>query len=134
MLASSLACDSGRKSPAGFRLPEGNIEAGKAAFVALKCNACHEVTDMDFPDPVADPPVPVRLGGETPYLRTDGELVTSMIYPSHKLAYGHPRELIESGGESRMADYREVMTVQQLADMVAFLQSTYTVVPPRPIH
>lgn len=118
----------------GFRLPEGDAERGKAAVLELKCHACHEISVVGFPEPVADPPVPVRLGGETAYVRTDGQFVSSIVNPSHQLAYGFREELVESGGESRMANYNEVMTVEQLIDMVAFLQSIYEVKPPPPMH
>lgn len=134
ILASALACDSGRKAATGFRLPEGDVERGKAAMLDLKCHACHEVVGSGFPEPIADPPVPVRLGGETPYVRTDGQFVSSIVNPSHQLSYGFQKELVESGDESRMADYNEVMTVEQLIDMVAYLQSIYEVKPPPPMH
>lgn len=49
MLASISACDSGRKSAVGFRLPEGDAERGKAAVLELKCHACHEISVVGFP-------------------------------------------------------------------------------------
>ena len=130
VLASSLACESGRRSSSGFRLPEGDVERGRAAVLELKCHACHDVAGADFPEPVADPPVPVPLGGERPFAPTDGQFVTAIINPSHSLAYGYVRELVESGGESRMANYNEIMAVEQLVDIVAFLHSIYGVTPP----
>ena len=131
MLASSLACDSGRRSSSGFRLPEGgDVERGRAAVLELKCHACHDVVGADFPEPVADPPVPVPLGGERPFVPTDGQFVTAIINPAHSLAYGYLREMVERGGESRMANYNEIMTVEQLVDIVAFLHSIYVVTPP----
>ena len=126
-------CAPPEKSAAGFRLPDGDVEAGKKAFVELKCNACHRVEGMDFGEPVADPPVPVTLGGPTPYVKSDGELVTSIINPSHRLARGFPKEEITSGSGSRMADYSDVMTVRQLIDLVAFLHTVYEVVPATPM-
>ncbi len=130
LLVGSVACESERRSPAGFRLPEGDLERGRTAILALKCHACHEFVGGGFPEPVVDPPVPVRLGGQTPFVKTDGQLVTSIINPSHNLTYGHLEGLTQTGGESRMADYTEIMTVEQLVDIVAFLQSAYEVVPP----
>src|SRR3989304_4554260 len=118
------------KSPSGFRLPEGDAQAGQAAFLELQCTACHQVRGMDLPGPVADPTVPVALGGTVDYQPTDGRFVTSIINPSHKLAPGYPKELIKSGGISRMPDYSDVMTVRQLVDLVAFLHSRYKFVPP----
>ncbi len=127
LLGAVTACNSGRHSPAGFRLPEdGDIERGKAAFVALGCGGCHEVSGVDLPRPTAQPPVMVTLGGEKAREMPDGYLVTSIIYPSYKLA-PYPKDLITVGGKSRMPDYTEKMTVRQLTDVVAFLQSHYTV-------
>ncbi len=50
-----IACDSGPRSPVGFLLPGGNIEAGKAAFLELQCNSCHTVDGVDLPSPVVIP-------------------------------------------------------------------------------
>ncbi len=126
LLGTTVACDS-RHSSAGFRLPpDGDVERGKAAFVALGCNGCHEVSGVDLPKPTAQPPVPVVLGGEIDRIMGDGYLVTSIIYPSYKLA-GYPRDQIASGNESRMPHYADKLSVRQLTDIVAFLQSRYTV-------
>ncbi len=128
-----IACDSGPRSPVGFLLPEGDVEQGKAAFVELQCNSCHTVDGVDLPSPVVipSPSASVVLGGHVFEIRTDGYLVTSIIHPSHKLARGLAKEQVTtSTGESKMPDYSEIMTVQQLIDMVAFFQSRYTVVPP----
>ncbi len=128
-----IACDSGPRSPVGFLLPGGDIEQGKAAFVELQCNGCHTVDGVDLPSPVVipSPSASVVLGGHVFEIRTDGYLVTSIINPSHKLARGlNKGQITTSTGESKMPDYSEIMTVQQLIDLVAFLQSRYTVVPP----
>jgi hypothetical protein len=75
--------------------------------------------------------VGVVLGGEVFEIRTDGYLVTSIINPSHELASGYPKERVTTpSGESRMPDFSDVMTVREVIDLVAFLQSRYTVVSP----
>ncbi len=128
-----IACDSGPRSPVGFLLPGGDIEEGKAAFVELQCNSCHAVDGVDLPSPVVipSPSASVVLGGQVFEIRTDGYLVTSIIHPSHKLARGLNKEKITTTtGESRMPGYSDIMTVRQLIDLVGFLQSRYTVVPP----
>lgn len=119
-----------RHSPAGFRLPEGNVARGQQAFLDLKCNACHRVSGLDLPAPTVEPPVPVVLGGEIPHVRTDGDLVTSIINPSHSIVPGFREGELEQEGRSRMLDYRNRMTVGQLVDLVAFLQSRYKVIRP----
>ncbi len=67
----------------------------------------------------------VRLGGEVSRIGTYGELVTSIINPSHRLAKGHATEDISDEGKSLMTNYNDVLTVQQLIDLTAFLQSRY---------
>jgi mono/diheme cytochrome c family protein len=128
----TLACGEERKSSAGFRLPEGDPRRGEAVFVALKCNGCHQVTGTHLPSPVADPPVPVALGGDTFTPRTDGELVAAIVHPSHSLAGGYRPQEVASGGLSRMGDFSESMTVRDLIDVVAFLHTRYVVRPPPP--
>lgn len=123
----ALGCESGSHSSSGFRLPsDGNIERGKAAFVALRCAACHEVAGGDLPQPTIQPPVPVVLGGLRNAPMPDGYLVTSIINPSYRLAR-YPKNEITLNGQSRMPHYADQMTVRQLTDVVAFLQSRYGV-------
>lgn len=133
MLLAGPSCSSGRHSPVGFRLPEnGDVARGRVAFAELGCNGCHRVVGEDFPAPTVDPPVPVALGGTVHAVRTDGYLVTSMINPSHKLA-GYPKDRVSTEGRSRMPAETQDMTVRQLVDLVAYLQSRYKVVPAHPM-
>ena len=127
LLGAAVGCDSGRHTTAGFHLPEGNVEQGKMAFVALGCNSCHEVTGVDLPKPTVQPAVPVVLGGEVPEKLSDAYLVTSMIDPSYQLAPVYPKDQITAGGQSRMPHYADKMTARQLIDVTAFLQSNYTI-------
>jgi sulfur-oxidizing protein SoxX len=126
------ACVPGQRSASGFRLPEGDPHRGEAAFVAQRCHSCHEVAGAHLPPPVANPPVPVVLGGETTRIRTGGELVTAIVYPFRALAVGYPREAVASGRLSRMGNFNDSLSVQELVDVVAFLQAHYVVVNPPP--
>jgi hypothetical protein len=65
-------------------------------------------------------------------VKTYGDLVTSIINPSHKLAPGYRPDDVTEGGRSLMerAYLNEVMTVQELIDLVAYLQPLYEVRPP----
>jgi sulfur-oxidizing protein SoxX len=126
-LAGLAACSP--ESPFGFRLPNGDAAAGRQAFVDLRCYACHEVAGV----PIADIEriAHVGLGGKTTYVKTYGELVTSIINPSHKIAPPNRESAVPEGQSlMRYAYLNETMTVQQLVDLVAFLQPTYQVVPP----
>ncbi len=116
LLAAGVACDSGRHAARGFRLPDGDIERGKVAFVSLGCTSCHEVSGVDLPHPAAKPLVPVVLGGHVDKEVTDGYLVTSIIYPSYRNAVAT---------KPRMPSCADRMTVEQMTDVVAFLQSRY---------
>jgi len=127
----TTACVNPRSS-AGFRLPDGDVERGKTAFLELKCYTCHTVSGVDIGVRGKEYAYlrSVVLGGETRRVRTYGELVTSIINPSHSLAPGYPKELITKGGQSAMTNFNDALTVHQLIDLVAFLQSRYQLVPP----
>ena len=100
-------------------LPEGQPEAGREAFVSLGCTSCHTVAwDEDLPAPVPPSPGP-ELGLDVAKLGPGG-LATSVVAPSHRIA---DRYRSPTGGDiSRMTDYSGVMTVRQLADIVAYLE------------
>jgi mono/diheme cytochrome c family protein len=134
LLASLIAlsgCDQGaRMSSKGFRLPDGDAQAGREAFLYMQCHQCHTIEGMELPEiPGQDPPY-VELGGKVSLVKTYGELITAIINPSHKLARGYADEVVAQDGESKMYIYNEHMTVQELIDIVMFLQPQYEVVPP----
>ena len=56
--------------------------------------------------------------------------MTAIINPSHKLADGYARELVAEDDESKMYVYNGYMTVQELIDIVMFLQPYYEVIVP----
>lgn len=124
------ACDRDPMSEKGFRLPDGDPLAGQKVFLYMQCNQCHTIAGLDLPSvPLADPPY-VELGGPVTKVKTYGELVTAIINPSHKLADGYAEELVSDDGESKMYVYNGYMTVQELIDLVMFLQPHYDVVVP----
>lgn len=117
----------GPKSGRGFTLPEGDTERGQTAFVALKCHSCHSVSGVKLPPAEMGEKEIVALGGKTPRIQTYGELVTSIINPSHKIAKGFAEEPTEPSEKpkSKMVNNNDAMTVSQLIDLVKFLQSHY---------
>ncbi len=121
------ACFSSPKSGHGFRLPDGDPDKGREAFVALKCYTCHQV------DGVSQLPQPLKfnltLGGETTRVKTYGELVTAIINPSHVVAKKYLTEL-PVNKESPMPKFNHEMTVEQMIDLVAFLQPRYKLIVP----
>jgi hypothetical protein len=123
------ACDS--RSSAGFRLPDGDVERGRVAFAELACDSCHHIEGLE-PGYVPPGAANVTLGGKTTWVKTYGELVTAIVNPSHRITGRYPAGEVAIEGESLMAlvYLNDVMTVRQLIDLVAYLQSTYEVVPP----
>ncbi|WP_084427574.1 c-type cytochrome [Roseimaritima ulvae] len=133
-------CMSDPKSGEGFSLPDGNAEQGRATFTRLQCQACHTVSGVEFEEAAGDAADQmIALGGETTRVRTYGDLVTSIINPSHRFATGYEDEQIKAGEESRMPIYNDKLTVTELTDLVAFLQQhyelkTYPITPYTPYY
>ena len=128
-LAMMFGCATPPKSGKGFTLPPGDPQAGEANFVSFYCNACHKVEGIDqWSDEGQSPELSVVLGGEVTRIETYDELVTSIINPSHRLAKGYPVDEVSFAGESKMVNYNDVMTVTELTDLVAFLQSKYRLI------
>lgn len=124
-------CNHDRTSGAGFRLPDGDANKGREAFLYMQCTECHTIAGTELPhNPLAKTPY-FELGGEVTQVKTYGQLVTSIINPSHKLASGYAAEVVSTDGKSNMYVYNRHMTVQELIDLVAFLQPHYKVVPPK---
>lgn len=126
LLGCSLAgCALWRADAGGVVWPPGDPERGRAAFVALRCYYCHRVEGAELPSPLAQPPVPVTLGDRTRPAPSRERLVRGIIAPSHEFAPGYKEELIRDGKLSRMGDYSDVLTVRQVSDLVAFLESLH---------
>lgn len=121
-----VACAVEPTSARGFRLPGGDVEAGKEAFARYGCVGCHSVEGTEFDADPVDGGVQHRIGGKVHRIRNYGELLTAVVNPSHDLAPAYRKEVGDRDADSPMPDYNDTMTVQDLIDLVAFLQSTYT--------
>lgn len=115
----------------GFAMPPGDAEAGQRTFVRLQCQQCHTVAGVELPadNTMRDGPTVIRLGGNVPTIKTQGDLVTSIINPSHKII-GWKEDVTGPDGESIMTVYNNVMTVTELINLVEFLQAHYEFMPP----
>jgi mono/diheme cytochrome c family protein len=111
-------------SPHGFRLPEGNAAAGRVVFADFGCGDCHRVEGEAFAAPHAAA-LPIVLGGQVALVPTAGQLTTDITCPSARLTGRYPREVVAVGSRSKMPEFARRMTVQQVADLVAFLQPRY---------
>lgn len=118
----------------GISLPVGTAERGREAFIGLECHACHRIEGKDLPGYSGAVVPAIALGGHTPQIESYGDIVTSIINPSHRLARSYRTGGWSGGRESPMAAryLNEVMTVQQLVDLVAFLSEEYEDVPAPP--
>ena len=105
-------------------LPKGEPRAGRQAFLDLKCTVCHRVTqDPEFPAPVSrsrGPDLDHTLG-----LRPASDVAAAIIVPSHSMSLKTGDEIKTrlEGVLSPMGDFSRIMTVRQLADLLAYLQS-----------
>lgn len=126
---SVVACDYSPKSSQGFRLPDGDIEAGRAVYVKMQCASCHAIEGREVLREGIEPEMTVPLGGMTTMVDTYGQLVTSVINPSHKIARTYRKADVSDDGVSKMRNYNDVMTVTELIDLVAFVQDQYEEFP-----
>ena len=128
LTALTLASAGCEQQSKGFALPPGDYDRGKASFVDLGCPACHSIEGVVSKlEAGGDPVIEVVLGGPVTRVKTYGDLVTSIINPSHKLSRGDTPVTVNDDGSSKMPYYNDVMTVQELVDVTTFLQGTYSV-------
>ena len=106
------------EAPVEVFLPLGDAARGRETFTELQCNVCHYV-DESIPRPVSTRPGPDF--GPQMANRTRDQLAQSIITPSEHNSERNQDFL--DGDISRMGDFTNVMTVRQLMDLVAFLQS-----------
>lgn len=120
-----------------FPITDQSVERGEQAFVELKCIRCHTVRDYPLPSFSGAQPVQVELGGVILNAKTRADIATSIINPNLRLSERYLAQLsheerrrIEASKlpESPMHDMTETMTVSQLIDLIAFLDSRYSTV------
>jgi len=120
------ACSTSRDQAKGFRLARpGDISRGRAAFLEFECNRCHEVAGANLPRPAVQR---VLLGGSVIHQPSDGYLVTAIINPSFHAAQ-YPADSRSPASSASMPYYADRMTVQQLTDIVCYLQTRYALTP-----
>ena len=135
---SLVGCDAQPNTGKGFSLPKGDPSLGKTTFIELGCNSCHSIANIEQL-PQNDKSLPtVKLGGSVDTIKTYGELVTSIINPSHKIIRRKPYNqgtVITEDGSSTMQVYNDIMTVTQLVNLVTFLEDNYEIaVYPRTVY
>ncbi len=120
LLLPLIAVAGGAPDMVSLKLPKGDPDAGREAFVALSCCACHRVAgEHGMPEPVSANPGPTlgRYHGR----QAPSRLAMSIFAPSHEISVTlrGPRE----DDLSPMPDFSEFMTVRQFMDLVAYVSS-----------
>jgi L-cysteine S-thiosulfotransferase len=113
----------------GFPVDQGDVDAGRAAFVDHQCHACHSVAGVDLPPLAGAPETMLELGGEMSLAMSYDALVTAIINPDHSISERYREQEVRTV-EIPLASPMPLpaidnMTVRQLIDIVAFLDSRY---------
>ncbi|MFT5084948.1 MAG: sulfur-oxidizing protein SoxX [Lentisphaeria bacterium] len=123
-------CYSGPDSSRGFSLPKGDTDRGKMVFLEYECLVCHSIADTENHGINKELSKIILLGGEVTQIKTYGELATLIINPSHKIAKGYAAYQVTTEDDvSHMRNHNDLMTITGLIDLVAYLQSCYTLKP-----
>jgi len=116
----------------GFPIEQGVIEDGRQAFIDHRCHQCHSVAGVRLPALAGASPPVLELGGEIIAVKSYAELMTSIINPNHAISERYREQLrldavvpLDSPMPTPSIDN---MTVRQLIDLVAFLDSRYTLI------
>jgi len=120
----------GHGTPPGWKFswPAGNPVTGREVFVKLECYACHEVKGETFPAPE-----PAKVGPELSFMAS--------LHPPEYFAEAivNPNAVVEEGkgyrapdGKSKMPSYNDLVTVQEVIDLVAYLRNVKGEAPASP--
>ena len=130
VVAAGCAYDPNYRPDFRFPIEQGDIDEGRQAFIDLQCHQCHTVAGVRLPVFPVDFPFHLELGGEIIGVKSNAELLTSIINPQHVISERYREQLRLQAVvplESPMPRI-ENMTVGQLIDLVAFLNSRYVLI------
>jgi hypothetical protein len=100
-----------------FSFPEGSQETGKQLFIKMECYACHTIK-LPKESLAARPG---NIGPElTGYSVLPKEYLASSIIKAHPVVAAPGYTVKE--GKAAMGNYNHFLTVQELIDLVAFLE------------
>lgn len=104
-----------------FSLQGGDPEAGREAFVRMKCGTCHAVPGAGIAVGEGHGSVGPELTADYANLQRE-YLAESIMNPNRFVAHeGFETAYTAPDGSSRMGDYSHAMTVRELVDIVEFL-------------
>lgn len=100
-----------------FRLPGGDARRGREVFARLECFRCHRLRGESHPPPSGAGPELTGIGGHHPA----GYIVESILNPNAVIVEGPG--YTGPDGLSTMPNYRDVLSVADLLDLVAYLET-----------
>jgi sulfur-oxidizing protein SoxX len=116
----------------GFPVAEGNVDAGRQAFIDHQCHACHSVAGVSLPALAGAASPVLQLGGATSVAMSYDALVTAIINPDHSISEVYREQQLRTVDVPLASPMPlpaiDNMTVRQLIDLVAFLDSRYALI------
>ena len=113
----------------GFPAEGGDVAAGRQAFIDHHCHECHTIAGEQLPQLAGMTWPMLQLGGPTTVVRSYADLTTSIINPNHAISERYEDQLVLRAEVPLNSPMRspnlDTMTVSQLIDIVAFLDSKY---------
>jgi mono/diheme cytochrome c family protein len=125
-------CAAAEAAPPSIPLPEGNPKRGRTVFRRARCATCHVVTGSSFSSGLDEPLMQIRLGGPDADRLDDTALATEIILPSHRVTVQGVSGHWSVAADSPMPSFARALSVQDVADLVAFLRPIYDMRPDRP--
>ncbi len=113
---------------APFRFLGGDPDRGEMVFSQLVCVQCHSVKGSEAKQP-ADARLELQLGDEMRFVKRYEDLITAITNPRHVMTERYRALLQQTPGaedvEPFMPKLTESMTIQQLIDLVEYLDVAY---------
>ena len=100
-----------------FTWPQGDPVKGREVFVKFECYGCHEVKGEKFPAPSGDVGPELSVMGP---LHDAEYFAEAIVNPNAVIQKGKGYEAAD--GSSKMPSYNDLVTVQEVIDLVAYLR------------
>jgi cytochrome c1 len=108
------------QTPEGWKFtwPKGDPVKGLEVFVKLECYSCHEVKGLKFPAPSGEIGPELSVMGP---LHDAEYFAEAIINPNAIIEPGHGYQAAD--GSSKMPSYNDLVTLQEVIDLVAYLKA-----------
>ena len=117
----------------GFIMPVGDVALGEQVFVKYACHGCHTIPGVDLPKVDPAPPFVMEIGGDVYRVKNEGELLTSVINPTHVVSQEYINQIEDvahQDGSTPMPYYGDAMTITEMVNLVTFLRAQYSKLMP----